>query len=115
MRSSLALASEQDPAIMLCALLRILCQVRESIRASIDMQFSRADYAAIALRDDSDSTVLRIRAAGWYASITPYDMSIADPVAQTICPVSHMLHVYRTTKVSRLSLPIQANAFIVLR
>jgi hypothetical protein len=88
MRSSLALASEQNPPILLCTLLRILCQ------------FVRADYAAIGLCDDTDKTSLRLRAAGSYGRILPYDLSIGDEAVQAVCPAIVMLHVARTGNVS---------------
>jgi hypothetical protein len=88
MRSSLALASEQDPSILLCTLLRILCQ------------FLRAEYAAIALCDDTDSENVRLRAAGDFNRILAYDLSITDDVTRDVCPTTLMLHTARTGKVS---------------
>ena len=88
MRSSLALASEQDPSVLLCTLLRILCQ------------FVRADYAAIALSKDENSNQARLRAAGPFNQIVPYDLDILDPHAKDVCPISLILHTARTGKVS---------------
>lgn len=87
MRSSLALASEQDPSVLLCSLLRILCQ------------FARADYAAIGLYDPDDPSTVFLRAAGQYDRILPYDLNITDEACQTLCPASLMLQVCRTGKV----------------
>jgi len=86
MRSSLALASEQDPPVLLCTLLRILCQ------------FLRAEYAAIALCDESDNDHARIRAAGPFSRIVPYDVRIIDESAKQVCPTSLILHTARTGK-----------------
>ena len=86
MRSSLALASEQDPPVLLCTLLRILCQ------------FLRAEYAAIALCDDADNYHVRLRAAGPFSRIVPYDLRITDEAARQVCPTSLILHTARTGK-----------------
>lgn len=86
MRSSLALASEQDPPILLCTLLRILCQ------------FLRAEYAAIALSDDSDNAHVRLRAAGPFSRIVAYDVRITEESARHVCPTSLILHTARTGK-----------------
>ncbi|GMK57153.1 hypothetical protein CspeluHIS016_0309930 [Cutaneotrichosporon spelunceum] len=84
MRSSLALAQEKDSLVLLCTLLRILCQ------------FARCDYAAIALSDEDDKSTLRLKAAGPFQRITSYDLDASDAAAQTVCPTSIMLHVFRT-------------------
>lgn len=84
MRSSLALAQEKDSLVLLCTLLRILCQ------------FARCDYAAIGLSDEDDKTTLRLKAAGPFQRITSYDLDASDDAAQTVCPTSVMLHVART-------------------
>lgn len=84
MRSSLALAQEKDSLVLLCTLLRILCQ------------FTRCDYAAIGLCDEDDKTTLRLKAAGPFQRITSYDLDASDDAAQTVCPTSVMLHVART-------------------
>ncbi|BEJ17086.1 hypothetical protein CspHIS471_0604870, partial [Cutaneotrichosporon sp. HIS471] len=84
MRSSLALAQEKDSLVLLCTLLRILCQ------------FARCDYAAIALSDEDDKSTLRLKAAGPFQRITSYDLDASDDAAQTVCPTSIMLHVART-------------------
>lgn len=86
MRSSLALASEQDPPVLLCTLLRILCQ------------FLRAEYAAIALCDDADNTQARLRAAGPFSRIVPHDIRITEEAARHVCPTSLILHTARTGK-----------------
>ena len=86
MRSSLALASERDPSVLLCTLLRILCQ------------FLRAEYAAIALCDEGDRTLVKLRAAGPYSRIAPYDLPITDEAAKSVCPTSLLLHTARTGK-----------------
>lgn len=86
MRSSLVLASEKDPQILLCVLLKLLCQ------------FSRADYAAIALSDDDDRQMLRLRACGRSGRIIPCDTSLNDQEGIDICPTSYMLHTGRTGK-----------------
>ena len=86
MRSSLALASESDSSILLCTLLRILCQ------------YVRSDYAAVALCDEGDRTSIHLRAAGPHSRILPYELEILDEEAQTLCPVSIMLHSARTGK-----------------
>jgi GAF domain-containing protein len=90
MRSSLALASEQDPSILLCSLLRTLCQ------------FARADFAAIALCDPEDPSTFYLRAAGKYDQILSYDLNITDEACQSVCPASVMLHAARTGKVGNL-------------
>jgi signal transduction histidine kinase len=84
MRSSLALAQEKDSLVLLCTLLRILCQ------------FSRCDYAAIALSNEDDRSTFRLKAAGPFQRIVSYDVDIADDAAYSICPASIMLHVART-------------------
>ncbi|KLT44142.1 hypothetical protein CC85DRAFT_32503 [Cutaneotrichosporon oleaginosum] len=84
MRSSLALAQEKDSLVLLCTLLRILCQ------------FARCDYAAIGLSDEDDKSTLRLKAAGPFQRITSYDLDASDDAAQTVCPTSVMLHVART-------------------
>lgn len=84
MRSSLALAQEKDSLVLLCTLLRILCQ------------FMRCEYAAIGLMDEGDRSVLRLKAAGPFQRILPYDLDVAEASAQTVCPTSIMLHVART-------------------
>lgn len=84
MRSSLALAQEKDSLVLLCTLLKILCQ------------FMRCDYAAIGLTDEGDRSVLRLKAAGPFQRILPYDLDVAEVSAQTVCPTSIMLHVSRT-------------------
>lgn len=86
MRSSLALASEQDPQLLLCTLLRILCQ------------FARADYAAIALSDEQDKSMLSLRACGKAGRIIPYDIPMSEDLSTEICPTSYMLHTARTGK-----------------
>ncbi|ORY33753.1 hypothetical protein BCR39DRAFT_519071 [Naematelia encephala] len=86
MRSSVILASEQDPPVLLCTLLRILCQ------------FTRSDYAAIGLSDEDDQTTIRLRAAGPYSRIIPYDLSSNDETFHDTCPAVYMLHVARTGK-----------------
>lgn len=95
MRSSLALAQEKDSLVLMCTLLRILCQ------------FGRCDYAAIGLSDEEDKSTFRLKAAGPFQRIVPYDLDISDDTAQTVCPTSIMLHVARTgnpiTKASKVS------------
>lgn len=86
MRSSLALASEQDPPVLLCTLLRILCQ------------FLRAEYAAIALCEDSDESHVRLRASGAFSRILAYDIRLTEESARHVCPVSVILHTARTGK-----------------
>lgn len=86
MRSSLLLASEQDPDLLLCSLLRVLCQ------------YARADYAAIALSDEDDKSMLRLRACGRAGRIIPCDTSMSDQHGIEICPTSYMLHTARTGK-----------------
>lgn len=88
MRSSLALASEQDPQVLMATLLRVLCQ------------YIRADYAAIALADPEDATVFRLVASGTYDRITTRDLSLAEENAHDVCPAGLMLKVARTGKVS---------------
>lgn len=101
MRSSLALASEQDPQLLLCTLLRILCQVSHKHRVVLIKQFARADYAAIALVDEDDKTQLRLRAAGRHDRILHYDTLINDSEGggHDICPTLYLTHVMRTGKV----------------
>lgn len=86
MRASLALAQEQDPPVLLCTLLRILCQLL------------RAEFAAIALVDESDNDHVRLRAAGPFSHIAPYDVRIVDEAARYVCPTSLILHTARTGK-----------------
>jgi len=86
MRASLALAQEQDPPVLLCTLLRILCQLL------------RAEFAAIALVDESDNNEVRLRAAGQFSRIVPYDLRIVDDAARYVCPTSLILHTARTGK-----------------
>ena len=86
MRSSLLLASERNPQLLLCQLLRILCQ------------FARADYAAIAMPDDDDKSMLRLRACGRANRIVPCDISMNAQDSIEICPTSYMLHSARTGK-----------------
>lgn len=86
MRSSLALASETDPNILLCTLLRILCQ------------FVRADFAAIALSDEQDPDALRLRAAGPFGRILPYNHALNDEAVRDKAPAHYMMHVARTGK-----------------
>lgn len=90
MRSSLALAQEKDSLVLLCTLLRILCQ------------FTRCDYAAIALNDEEDRATFRLKAAGPFQRIVSYDLDIADDAAVGICPATIMMHVARTAIVSIL-------------
>lgn len=89
MRSSLALASEHDPQVLMATLLRVLCQ------------YIRADYAAIALADSDDAETFRLVASGSYDRITTRDITLSDENAQTVCPSSLMLKVARTNKVSK--------------
>ncbi|KAL7420434.1 hypothetical protein Q5752_004384 [Cryptotrichosporon argae] len=84
MRTSLALAQEKEPNTLLCTLLRILCQ---SVRC---------DYAAIALCDDDEPTLLRLRAAGPFQRIVAYDLDVTDEIALSVCPSTVMLHVSRS-------------------
>lgn len=88
MRSSLALASEHDPQVLMATLLRVLCQ------------YIRADYAAIALADPEDAEDFRLVASGPYDRITTRDVSLADEKAQAVCPAGLMLKVARTDKAS---------------
>lgn len=87
MRSSLVLASEQDPEVLLCSLLRI------------SSQFARADYAAIALCDVGKETGLTLRAAGRSGRILSHDLDIETQGGKA-CPAVYMLHVARTGRVS---------------
>jgi hypothetical protein len=88
MRSSVVLASEPDPEVLLCTLLQISCQ------------FARADYAAIALCKEGDKTELRLRAAGRAGRVTPHDIRINENQGPEICPAMYMLHVSRSGRVS---------------
>lgn len=90
MRSSLALAQEKDGLVLMCTLLRILCQ------------FARCDYAAIGLSDEDDRSTLRLKAAGPFHRIVSYDLDVSDDAAQNVCPTGTMLHVARTGVVSDL-------------
>jgi hypothetical protein len=87
-RSSLALASEQNPSILLCTLLKILTQ------------FVRADYGGIAFYDETNPTVIRLRAAGQHANIVPYNLALEDETCQQLCPASIITQVARTGVVS---------------
>lgn len=95
MTSSLSLASEQDPSVLLCTLLRILCQVSGPYIES-SPQYTMSDFAAIGLNDPHDRTALRIRAAGPSGHIVPHDLSIIEAADLEICPATFMLHVART-------------------
>lgn len=92
MRSSLALASEHDPQVLMATLLRVLCQ------------YIRADYAAIALADSDDSESFRLVASGSYDRITTRDLTLSERSAQAVCPAKMMLRVARTNKVSVVAL-----------
>jgi hypothetical protein len=87
-RSALALASEQDPSILLCTLLRILCQ------------FIRADYGGIAFFDETDPSIIHLRAAGHHHSIVPYELNISDESCQKLCPAAIITQVARSGLVS---------------
>jgi GAF domain-containing protein len=87
MRSSLALASEQDPQVLMATLLRVLCQ------------YTRADYAAIALADSEDPSTFRLVASGAYERIAPRDLSLTDDEAHKHCPANLMIKVALTGKV----------------
>jgi len=87
MRSSLALASEQDPQVLMATLLRVLCQ------------YTRADYAAIALADSEDPSTFRLVASGAYERIAPRDLSLTDDEAHKHCPANMMIKVALTGKV----------------
>lgn len=87
MRSSIALASEQDPQVLMATLLRVLCQ------------YTRADYAAIALADPEDPAAFRLVASGVYEKIAPRDIALGADEAQTHCPANLMLKVALTNKV----------------
>lgn len=87
MRSSVALASEQDPQVLMATLLRVLCQ------------YTRADYAAIALVDPDDSNAFRLVASGLYEKITPRDIPLGADEAHSHCPANLMLKVALTNKV----------------
>lgn len=91
MRSSLALASEQDPQVLMATLLRVLCQ------------YTRADYAAIALADSDDPSSFRLVASGAYERIAPRDLPLAADDAHKHCPANLMIKVALTGKVSILS------------
>jgi hypothetical protein len=88
MRSSLVLASEQDPEVLLCSLLRI------------SSQFARADYAAIALANGDKQSSLTLRAAGRSGRILSHDLDI-ETQGGDVCPAVYMLHVARTGRVRR--------------
>jgi len=87
MRSSLALASEQDPQVLMATLLRVLCQ------------YTRADYAAIALADSEDPSTFRLVASGAYEKIAPRDLHLAADEAHVYCPANLMIKVALTGKV----------------
>lgn len=87
MRSSVALASEQDPQVLMATLLRVLCQ------------YTRADYAAIALVDPEDSSAFRLVASGVYEKIVPRDIPLGADEAHSHCPANLMLKVALTNKV----------------
>jgi len=87
MRSSLALASEQDPQVLMATLLRVLCQ------------YTRADYAAIALADSEDPSSFRLVASGAYERIAPRDLSLTADEAHKYCPANLMIKVALTGKV----------------
>ena len=87
MRSSLALASEQDPQVLMATLLRVLCQ------------YTRADYAAIALADSEDPSTFRLVASGAYERIAPRDLPLAADEAHKLCPANLMIKVALTGKV----------------
>jgi len=89
MRSSLALASEQDPQVLMATLLRVLCQ------------YTRADYAAIALADSDDPSSFRLVASGAYERITPRDLLLTADEAHNHCPANLMIKVALTGKVRR--------------
>jgi GAF domain-containing protein len=94
MRSSLALASEQDPQVLMATLLRVLCQ------------YTRADYAAIALADSEDPSTFRLVASGAYERIAPRDLSLAADEAHKHCPANLMIKVALTGKVSFVRLDL---------
>jgi GAF domain-containing protein len=87
MRSSLALASEQDPQVLMATLLRVLCQ------------YTRADYAAIALADSDDPSTFRLVASGAYERIAPRDLPLTADEAHKHCPANLMIKVALTGKV----------------
>jgi GAF domain-containing protein len=90
MRSSLALASEQDPQVLMATLLRVLCQ------------YTRADFAAIALADSEDPSSFRLVASGAYERIATRDLSLMDDEAHKHCPANLMIKVALTGKVCRV-------------
>ena len=106
------LADEQTHAVVHCACVRarfagITLYSPENplpgklrVLSRSDSQFTRADYAAIALCEEDDRMSFRLRAAGPYGRILPQDMSISDEASQAVCPAVYMLHVARTGKVS---------------
>jgi GAF domain-containing protein len=93
MRSSLALASEQDPQVLMATLLRVLCQ------------YTRADFAAIALADSEDTSTFRLVASGAYERIATRDLSLTDDEAHKHCPANLMIKVALTGKVCCMMCP----------
>ena len=98
MRSSIALASEQDPQILMATLLRVLCQ------------YASADYAAIARADSEDPSTFRLIASGVYEKITPRDLLLSAEEAHVHCPANLMIKVALTGKVS----PVRVSMLIFL-
>ena len=86
------MASEQDPQILMATLLRVLCQ------------YTRADYAAIALADSGDPSTFRLVASGVYEKIAPRDLLLSADDAHLHCPANLMIKVALTGKVSPVHL-----------
>jgi hypothetical protein len=72
----------------MATLLRVLCQ------------YTRADYAAIALADTKDPSSFRLVASGAYEKIAPRDLPLADEDAHAHCPANLMIKVALTGKAS---------------
>jgi hypothetical protein len=73
--------------VLMATLLRVLCQ------------YTRADYAAIALADSEDPSTFRLVASGAYERIAPRDLSLTDDEAHKHCPANLMIKVALTGKV----------------
>jgi hypothetical protein len=91
---------EKEPATVLLKLLQLMCQVSHHAESRSQHQNTRADYAAIAISDDTDVGSLRLVAAGSFDNIVLQNVPLQAPGTRTLCPVSYITQVYRTSRVS---------------
>lgn len=86
LRSLVLIAAESDPDVLLVRVMRIL------------LQFTRADFGALALRGDGSGDLL-LRVAGDFETLQPFQVPLSSPLAASLGPASTMLEIDATRAV----------------